>query len=412
MTKFEKRFLEFIRNNCIYFGFAALALLGLLIRIALFDKSTSDYSFFMAKWIDALNAAGGFSGLGQSIGEYNVPYMLFLAVIGKTPYNNLYEIKALSIIFDYVGAFAVMLIVSKVLHIKFFSGINLVAFGAIILNPVVFLDSAYWAQCDSINVALCLISMYFLIRSGGWKDHVAAMIFYGLAISMKFQAIFFLPVIIIYYFASQKMRAVNFLIVPIVFFIMDLPAVFAGRGIIDTLSIYLNQTDIYKRLTMGCPSLYSLMPGEYDLFKKAGIYLTLCVLGIGACLFIKKSKVTKKSMILLATWCSFVCVYFLPSMHERYPFIVCLLSIVWAFVYRKDLWVAVGINAVVLFSYAPYLFRVTLVDLKWLSIVNLVILIYLSIQLFSSRRNMWDDELLCGENEIARMSKKEIKTKK
>ena len=412
MTKVEKRFLEFIRNNCIYFGFAALTVLGLLIRIELFDKSTSDYSFFMAKWINALNEAGGFSGLGKDIGEYNVPYMLFLTIIGKTPYNNLYEIKAFSVLFDYIGAFAVMALVSKLLHTKFFSGINLVSFAAVILNPVVFLNSAYWAQCDFINVSLCLWSMYFLIRSGKEKDHALAMLFFGLALSMKLQAIFFLPVIVIYYFASQKMSAVNFLIIPLVFFIMDLPAIIAGRGIIETLSIYLNQTDIYKHLTMDCPSLYAIMPGEYDLFYKAGIYLTLCILGIGACLYIKNSKVTGKSIVLLAIWCSFVCVYFLPAMHERYPFIVCLLSIVWAFVNRKDLWLAVGINAVVFLSYVPYLFHVTLIDLKLLSVANLMFLIYITVQLFTDRRTAWDDGLFLGETENTQAFKKSIKTNK
>ena len=193
MTKIEKVISDVIRKHIVAIGFFAIVLLSLLMRIEMLDKVTSDYSFFMSKWIEQLNQYKGLSGLGQNIGEYNVPYMLFLNVIGKTSYNDLHEIKILSIIFDYLGAFAALKIISLVTKTKFFSSTNLIACAVILLNPVFFLNSAYWAQCDFIYSALCLFSLYYMLKG---NNNLCA-VFFGLALALKLQAIFFFPVLVI-----------------------------------------------------------------------------------------------------------------------------------------------------------------------------------------------------------------------
>ena len=378
MTKAETKFLAFFQKNVVYIGFAAVTILGLLLRIKLFPLETSDYSFFMKSWIDQLKEHPGISGIGENIGEYNVPYMFFLALVARTPLNDLYEIKGLSVLFDYVGAGAVVFLLSYLQKSKLFTMQNLVAYAVVLFCPVVFLNSAFWAQCDFIYVSILLFCTYFLAK----EKYSISMIFYGVALALKLQALFFLPVLLIFYFASQKMKAVHFLWIPAVFFVMDLPAIFAGRGIGNTLSIYKNQTGIYENLTMECPNLFVFLPGAYAVFSKVGIFLTLLVLGIGACLLIQKGAVQSHEIPLLATWCAMVCIYFLPAMHERYVFIACIFSIVQVFLVPKDWWIGVGITLVCLLSSITYLFKTTIFDLKYLAIANLVFLIALTIRLF------------------------------
>ncbi len=384
MTKAEIRICDFLKKHIVIIGFAVVTLLSLFLRLAMLDKVTSDYSFFMSKWISQLNEYEGLLGLGEAIGEYNVPYMTFLALIGKTPANDLHEIKILSIVFDYIGAFAALKLLSLVGKKGFFSSGNLVAYAVILFNPVFFLNSAYWAQCDFIYTALCLLSLYYVLKG---KNNVG-MIFFALALTVKLQAIFFLPVLVICYFVTRRIKIVNFLWIPLIFVLAALPAMLAGRGIVESLSIYFAQTSIYKHLTMSCPNIFIFITGEYEIFSKVGIILTLTVLGVGLCYLMRCRELTFEKILLLAAWCSFVCIFFLPAMHERYPFMACVFSLIWAFACKKDAWVAIGINLVCFLSYTPYLFQNTVVDMKYLAIANLVFLVFMSYRLFSSEEKI------------------------
>lgn len=223
-----------------------------------------------------------------------------------------------------------------------------------------------------------LLCTYFLVK----ENYPAAMIFYGIALAFKLQAIFFLPVLLIYYFASRKVNIMHFLWIPLVFFIMDLPAIIAGRGLSDTLNIYRAQTDIYKQLTMNCPNLFVFMPGDYDLFSKLGIWTAFAIFMVSAFVIARQGIRDNKQLVLLALWSAMVCIYFLPAMHERYVFICCIFSILWAFMYRKDWWIAVGINFVTLLSSANYLFKVDIMEMKYLALANLVLLGAITIRLF------------------------------
>ena len=377
-------FRDFVSKHALGIGFFALTVVSFLLRISLWDAITGDYSWFLTNWIRELGKYPGISGIGQNIGEYNVPYMLFLAVVGRTPANNLYEIKAFSVFFDYLGAFFAIKTVSFLRGTKLITPRNLFLYAAILFSPAIFLDSAFWAQCDMIYSAICLVCLYEMFR----ERYNSAMCFFGLALAFKLQALFFLPVILIYFFSTKKMKARSFLFVPAIFLLCDLPAILAGRSISDTLLIYVKQTGIYKELTKNCPNLYYIIgnPGNqkefYDLLHTAGILLTLAVLGIAAVIIIRRRSLTKQKTVLLATWCALAVAWLLPGMHERYTFMACVFAIVWATLTPRDWWVALGINLVTLCSYTPYLFHGTSVDMRWLALFNLAFLVYLTIRLF------------------------------
>ncbi len=379
MNKLENDFINYIRKKTIGIFFLAITVLAFLLRICLFNNQTGDYTEFISPWIDQLSSFKGLSGLGENIGEYNVPYMFFLLITSFLPLDNLYEVKMFSVIFDYVGAFAAVMIISYIRKIPLFTKFNMLVYSVFLFSPVVFLDSAYWAQCDFIYVSMLLLCMYFLL-----KDKFSpAMIFFGISLAFKLQAVMFLPVIIIYYFASGKLSIKHFLWIPATYLISIVPALIAGRSFKDTLLIYVNQTGIYQSLTLNCPNIYNLLRGDYTTFMKAGLILTVSLLGIGALLYITtRKKIVKEDLILLTLWVTQTCIFLLPAMHERYPFITCIFSILWAAVYKKDWYIAVVINTVCLLSFLPYLFGVTIINLDYLAIVNLAVLLFLSFRLF------------------------------
>ena len=75
--------------------FAAFAL-----RYLALPYETLDYQNFLTHWVDHFRVYGGFRALRDNVGNYNVPYLYFLAAFSYTDYSDLYLIKYLSIAFD------------------------------------------------------------------------------------------------------------------------------------------------------------------------------------------------------------------------------------------------------------------------------------------------------------------------
>ncbi len=380
----ETKITEFINSNIVLLFFVFITLMAFILRCIFFTHKSGDYLYFMSIWIEQLSQFEGFSGLGENIGEYNVPYMFFLTLISKTPFNDLIEIKIFSVIFDFAGAFIAVKIISHLRNTRFFTTSNMLLYSVILFNPVVFIDSAYWAQCDFIYVSMIMFSIYYMLK----EKFTPAMIFFGIAFAFKLQAVMFLPVIFIVYFMSEKMKIKHFLWIPAVYGISIVPALIAGRGLKDTLSIYAAQTDIYKQLTMNCPNIYYFLKGDYSMFRNAGIILTMGILGTGAFLFITKRKqFVKSDLLLLSVWVTQSCICFLPSMHERYAFMTCVFSILWSTFYKKDWWITVIINLVCLLSFTPYLFSIEIIKLDYLAVINITVFILLSFKLFIKTPN-------------------------
>ena len=357
MSTFEKKIAALLQKYEVLLGFIVISVVAVLLRLHLYPHETADYGFFLQSWIAQLAEYPGLSGIGQNIGEYNVPYMLFLAIVGRTKFNDLYEIKTLSVLFDFLGSSVAVVLLSKIRGTKLFTLQNLIAYSVLLLVPNTFLNSAFWGQCDSIYVSFLLLCTYFLVK----EKYLAVMI---------------------YYLASKKMNILYFLLIPLTFFVMDLPAIIAGRGVADTLKIYLAQTDIYKMLTMNCPNFYVFLPGDYDMLFQLGVWIALAVFMISAFVIAHQGIRENRQLILLALWSAMVCIYFLPAMHERYAFICCIFSILWAFLYRKDWWIAAGINFATMLSSTNYLFETDIFEMKYLALANLVLLCAVTIRLF------------------------------
>ena len=77
---------------------AALLPIGLAIvlRVLCLDHVTYDYRDFLSQWAAFFRDNGGFAAIKQPIGDYNVPYLYFMAAISYLPVPDLYAIKLFS----------------------------------------------------------------------------------------------------------------------------------------------------------------------------------------------------------------------------------------------------------------------------------------------------------------------------
>ncbi len=66
------------------------------------EHVTLDYTTFLSKWMEYFRENGGFAAISEQIGNYNLPYLYFLALFSYIDESDFYLIKLLSVFFDVV----------------------------------------------------------------------------------------------------------------------------------------------------------------------------------------------------------------------------------------------------------------------------------------------------------------------
>ena len=357
--------------------FIAAATAALLyLRVSMLGYPSGDYRNFLTPWIEEMKALSVKEALVTKIGDYNMPYLYFLLFVSRRTASPIIWIKWLSCIFDFVAAYFVMKIVSLKTENR---AARYFAFVLTAALPTVLLNSAYWGQCDSIVTALAVASLYFVLENKG----IGAVVCFTLAFSVKLQAVFVLPALVICFFAKKIMlwHAVLF---PITFFATLLPAMVAGRSLIDCVRIYFDQTGQYPYLTLNAPSVWQLFGNfNFDYFSKVGVMLG----GIGAVAliyigFIYKDRLSEASVIELFYISALLIPFLLPRMHERYFYTADILSVL-VFFYDKKRWYLPLITVVAsLNAYLAYLADKTLFPQSYAAVALLILIILSAKNLF------------------------------
>lgn len=322
-----------------------ISLSGLMMRMSLRSTVTGDFTFFLEPWINEFKT-NGFGALKGDFYNYNPPYMVILYLISVLKINPLTGIKLVSCFFDLIMGGVVALIVFDLTKSKLRT---MFAYGVVWILPTVVTNGSMWGQCDAIYATFVMLSVYCIIKD---KSSLG-MIFLGIAVGFKMQAIFILPAYIILW-SKRKVKLVHFLWIPVIYIISLLPAVLAGKSFISTMGIYLGQAKEQKYLAMNWPGLYELIGVEpyYDYYGPAAMWFTL---GILMCIMFylayKIYRVDKAHMLDIFLYIAMVTIYFLPYMHERYGYIAGVLAVAVGLVNTKKLYIPI---VHVIASYAAY----------------------------------------------------------
>lgn len=378
MTKTEQKLLDFLSKNIPAIIIVAATLAGMLLRICGWNFESDDFKSFLQPWWGQISS-GGLQGLSKQVGNYNIPYQIITFLLTLLPLKALHAYKLLSVVFDLVLAASASLLVYEVKGRK-----NLFApaltFAAVFCAFTVMLNSAFWAQCDSIYVSFILLAIYFAMRD----RQILCFVMLGISFAFKLQMVFILPLFLYYYVSARKCSLLHFLIIPAVDIVMCLPAVLLGRNFTEIFTIYPEQTDYGKLIQMNCPNFYAFICNGYDmnyyhLFKGMSIFLTAAVLLLGACVVLYKHVDLKKPETLLLTgvWTCFTCLMFLSSMHERYGYLLDILLILYVVLTKKHFLAAVACHLVSLRGYAYYLFgNYEVLSLQWTAVIYIGLYLY------------------------------------
>ena len=309
-----------------------ITIIGVMARTALFSYESGDYHQFLLPWYNQIVENGGIKAIGINIGDYMPTYIYILAFLSYLPIEPLTAIKIVSCIADLILAFFGYKIVTEVTqsHSK-----GLAAYGVLFFMPSVILNSAAWAQCDSIFTLFIVMSIYFLIKDKDW----AAAICFSISFVFKIQAIFFAPVLLVL-LLKKKIRWRTVLALPAVYLISILPAWIAGRDFIDLLTVYFRQPNQYNSLNMYIANAWGLLRDvESDILAKAGIFLAGGIVLIAIfILYRSKYKTNNSTIITLSGLFTLFVPFLLPHMHERYYYLATVIAAIFAIINIKTIW--------------------------------------------------------------------------
>ena len=386
--------------------FAAVTMLA---RVSMLDFVTADYISFLTKWVDMFRE-GGFPMLAENVGDYNLLYQYFLLLVSKVPLHDLYLIKLLTVLFDYLLALAMMRAAGR------FAGEKaaLPVFLTVMALPTALLDGACWAQCDSVYVFFIVMSLYFLATDRPMRSAV----FLSVAFAFKLQTIFFFPVVLLG-LLHGKYRPRHAMAFFGAYLVTMLPALIAGRSFFDALSVYASQSmgQYYDRLTYNAPNPYlffpmlvfsnsqefiwmryikgidskgvspylteELMPALQNAALYACIVLTLLVVIYW---LLHAREITPDMTLEFALFFAIFLPFVMPKIHERYFFLADMLSVLVAAKRADRRFMPLLVVGASLMSYVPYLMRQRPIDERFLALAMLAALVIVARDLLTQMR--------------------------
>ena len=353
MFKEEKKIIDLFSKNYLVFGYIFITIMALLVRFLTFHFESHDYVAFLAPWFDYLKNNGGILALANYPGNYNAPYMTIMALLTYIPVKSLYSIKFVSVIFDFglalSSACLVKYLVNKNKNISFF-----ITYAVILFLPEVLMNSGIWGQCDSGYTMFIVLALLYLLK----EKYIISFIHLGIAFSLKLQFIFILPLFIVIYIVKKRYSILHFLIIPLVNFILCLPAIIIGKPIGELISIYFGQVNEYKQyMSLNFLNLYSLVDNNGKILYYVGIILTVIVCFLMLLyIIVKKVKFNDQKILNLGLWFVVMVTYLLPCMHERYLYMGGILAVIYYIVYKKNYLLTISIIMCTILTYFHYLF--------------------------------------------------------
>lgn len=403
-------FAHFEKPKAGMLGFVGVfAAATMLARVSMLDFVTADYVSFLSGWTQMFRE-GGFHTLAENVGDYNLLYQYILLLISKVQLHDLYMIKFVTVIFDYLLALAMMRAAGR------FGGKQAAVpvFLLMMVLPTTLLGGACWGQCDSVYAFFVVMSLYLLATDRPTRSAICL----SIAFAFKLQTIFVFPVVLLG-LLHKKFNWRHALAFFAAYIVTMLPAMAAGRSFVDAISVYANQSmgQYYDRLTYNAPNLYLFFPmmefassqeftwmryvegidgkglnGYLDpaLFpdlQHAALYACI-VLALIVVIYwlIHWREVTMDMMLEFALFFAIFLPFVMPKIHERYFYQADMLSILYAVKHPRRRFMPLLVAGASLMSYVPYLMRQRPIDERYLALMMFAALVIVSRDLLTKMR--------------------------
>ena len=363
MTSLENKFIDAINKHRNVLLLVLLFVLGAAIRWAGRYFVSEDMTYCLMPWFEKIKAAGGLPALSNQVGDYGILYQTLISIMTYLPIQSVVQYKLLSSLFDIPLALVAAAIYrdvrlsDKVVTPETRSRVHMQSWlvaAVVWLLPTVMLNSSYWGQCDSLYATCCLATLYLLRRN----SFAGAFVMLGLAFACKLQTVFILPIIGVYYLVQKRFSLIWILLSVAVVWLSGIVAFAYGRNLLAPILIYTGQVGHYQEMYMSFPSLWMLLGNDYWSMRWFAILITVAVLAVGLwyCLNHKHNILSNERFYAVAAWFMWSMLLFLPSMHDRYAYLLDLLLVLLACWDRRFAKYAVITVLISLYYYGIYLF--------------------------------------------------------
>lgn len=317
-----------IKNNIkkyFLYWMSIMLFVAIVIRIiGTFYTKSIDYPLYLMPWVNTYSKMSFIEALRSRVTNYYVPYNIILIFISRVKLPPYVGISFVSCLADFIMAYYLYLILEHFHHNP-----RRHAFMAlsVLLLPICFIDSAIWKQCDSIYAMFAIISVYYYVRS----MYSRSFIFYSIGFCFKLQIIFLLPLYGMLWLRERNHSIMQFMWIPVLYFIGGLPSVLAGADIATIYKTYLGQIRTYPETSINYPNIWGLLPvfsGNPAVL--IGEIVTILCLLIFLFINLRRYRMNKVNdclwLIGMTVW---TCTMFLPCMHERYDYLA--LIVLWLY---------------------------------------------------------------------------------
>lgn len=378
MMKWEARLVDSIKRNILWWAAGAAALLGIFIRYSFLPLLVADMEFFFTIWHDTARDGGLAAAAIES--SWSALYLYLLTLVSKLGLESITAVKLIPLAFELLLVAGACLLVYQVSPAGKKQLYTTIAFVLLCVHPVLLLNGAGWGQADICYAAFSVLAVWMLLRG----KSIGAMVCLGLSLALKLQAVFILPLFVIYYFCEKNFSIWQFLIVPAVWVLSGVPMALVGQSPLYAITCYIGQAETYNIPTFNCPNLFALLGDALSgkqliqgMLSRYGMVLAICALGgMAAWLIAKKVHLADRAVLLLGAWCVLVCIFFMPRMHERYGFVGEVLLLCWAACLGKPRGFAYTLLGILptVSAYCKYMFRNPIFSLQIGAALNLVLL--------------------------------------
>lgn len=313
---------------------ALLVALAVYLHARCWAVEAPDMHYFLRPWFEHMVKYGPVAAFAHPFGDYTPTYLYLLGLVSLAhgSLDAMSLIKLLSVAGTGFAAVAVAELVDT------FGGRRSRAL-LLFIVPSVVINAALLAQCDALWAGACVLAIAAMIRGSTTRS----LIWCGVAISFKLQAVFIAP-FIIGSLIGRRAPLWQWTIPALTFAALMAPAWLAGWPAWDLLMIYPNQTGTYGFAgnLANAWMIAEVSPDTARHFFWAG-YAAAGLASIGIAALSASASGRPMASLLLALASALALPFLLPHMHERYFFLADLLSIAAALSHpRKDMILLAG----------------------------------------------------------------------
>jgi Gpi18-like mannosyltransferase len=326
------------------------------IYFPLLTFSVSDFNNFVGPWLDYIRLHGGFAALSDDFSEYAPPYLYLLAAVSyfDFPFSDQVLVKLVNAPFVALIGVSVFKLCR---HFELSRNTAFVAGCGVLLVPTLGINAFIWGQADTLYTPLLLLSVLMVLKR---RPYWAVGLF-AAAVSIKLQGIFLAPFFLFAVLAARvPWRAA--LVAPFVYIASILPAALIGRPLSELVTIYLVQGKFYHQLSMNAPNFYFFLDYLFGASRNPLVYKVVTVLGLGLAsaagaliglMGFAHRRVSDRAVLMAATLSMALMPFVLPKMHDRFFFGADMFAYALAWVDRRFIWAALGLQIGSMLSFAP-----------------------------------------------------------